>query len=56
MKIKMHKKHVVLSAVIVALLAVLPAFAADGDKSKIKGLITGIQGNTVTVKGVQDGT
>lgn len=32
------------------LLATLPALAADGDKGKIKGLITAIDGNTITVK------
>ena len=31
-------------------LFVLPAFAADGDKSNIKGLITAVEGNTITVK------
>jgi outer membrane protein OmpA-like peptidoglycan-associated protein len=37
-------------AVLAALLAALPVFAADGDKSSVKGLITAIDGNTVTVR------
>ncbi|MET0808747.1 MAG: OmpA family protein [Pseudoxanthomonas sp.] len=37
-------------AVIAAMLAAGTAFAADGDKSKIKGLITAIDGSTLTVK------
>ena len=32
------------------LLTALPAFAADGDKTRIKGLITAVQGDTITVK------
>ena len=50
MNIKTGKKHLMLAAAIVAILAALPVFAADGDKSKIKGMITGVQGNTVTLK------
>jgi outer membrane protein OmpA-like peptidoglycan-associated protein len=42
--------HQMLVAALVAMLVALPAFAADGDKSKIKGLITSVQGNTITVK------
>lgn len=49
MNSKKRQQHLVLTAAILALLA-LPAFAADGDKSKVKGLITGVQGNTVTLK------
>ena len=37
-------------AVIAAMLAATTAFAADGDESKIKGLITAIDGSTLTVK------
>jgi outer membrane protein OmpA-like peptidoglycan-associated protein len=33
-----------------ALLVCLPSFAADGDKSKIKGLVYTVKGNTITVK------
>jgi outer membrane protein OmpA-like peptidoglycan-associated protein len=44
------KKPLMLVAAFVALLAALPAFAADGDKSTIKGLITSIQGDTVVVR------
>jgi len=38
------------AAVLGALLVALPAAAADGDKTKIKGLITAVQGDTITVK------
>jgi len=44
------QKHMLLAATLVTILAALPAFAADGDKSKIKGLITAVQGNTITVR------
>ena len=50
MNTNMRQKHLMLAAAFVAILAALPAFAADGDKSKIKGLITEIQGDTVTIK------
>lgn len=40
----------VATVALVALLVALPAFAADGDKSKIKGLITSVQGDTIVVK------
>jgi outer membrane protein OmpA-like peptidoglycan-associated protein len=39
-----------MAAALVAFLLALPAFAADGGKSKIKGLITSVQGNTIVVK------
>lgn len=45
-----HRKHLMLATTLMAILAALPAFAADGDKSKIKGLITAVQGNTITVR------
>ena len=35
---------------LVALFAAMPSFAADGDKSTIKGLITSIQGDTIVVR------
>lgn len=38
------------AAALAALLVAAPAFAADGDKSSVKGLITAIDGNTVTVR------
>jgi OOP family OmpA-OmpF porin len=41
--------RLVLAAAMAAVLA-LPAYAADGDASKIKGLITHVDGNTVYVK------
>ncbi|HZX76212.1 OmpA family protein [Lysobacter sp.] len=42
-------KSMSLSAALALVLA-LPASAADGDKSKIKGLITSVQGDTIVVK------
>ena len=50
MKTDKRQKHLKLTVAFVAILAALPALAADGDKSKIKGLITEIQGDTVTIK------
>ncbi|UNK49520.1 OmpA family protein [Lysobacter sp. S4-A87] len=46
---KPHKPLMLVTA-LVTILAATSAFAADGDKSKIKGLITGVDGNTLTVK------
>ena len=44
-------KHTFWIAALLALLAIAPmAFAADGDKSTVKGLITAIDGDTVTVR------
>ena len=37
-------------AACVAVLAATSAFAADGDKSSVKGLITAIDGSNVTVR------
>jgi len=42
--------HPLLIAAMLALLAAFSAFAADGDKSSVKGLITAIDGNVVTVR------
>lgn len=50
MNITKGQKHLVLTAALAAVLAVLPAFAADGDKSTFTGLITAIQGDTITIK------
>lgn len=51
MKFKISlKKHTMTAVALATMLIALPASAADGDKSKIRGLITGIQGNTITVK------
>lgn len=50
MKIKKRQKHPMLVAALVALLGALPAFAADGDKSTIRGLITAVEGDAITVK------
>lgn len=47
---KKNLKRLLLAASVSTLLVTLPGFAADGDKSKIKGLITDVQGNTITVK------
>ncbi|MDR0182137.1 OmpA family protein [Lysobacter arvi] len=43
-------KSLSLAAALAAALAASSASAADGDKSKIKGLITSVQGNTIVVK------
>lgn len=50
MDTRYFQKRALLATAFVALLAMLPAFAADGDKSEIKGLITAVSGNTITVK------
>ena len=50
MNIKKRRSPLILTTALLAVLAALPAFAADGDKSKIKGLITAIQGDTITIK------
>lgn len=44
------RKYLMFTAALVAVLATLPALAADGDKGTIKGMITAIQGDTITVK------
>ena len=44
------QKHLMLATALVTILAATAAFAADGDKSKIKGMITAVDGNTLTVK------
>ena len=46
---KMLRKQVVLSTALIALMAAAPAFAADGDKTTIKGHITSIRGDTIIV-------
>ena len=43
-------KSLSLAAAMTAVLAVSSASAADGDKSKIKGLITSVKGDTIVVK------
>ena len=50
MNIKIGLKHLLLAIATVLVLAATPAFAADGDKSTIKGLITSIQGDSIVVK------
>ena len=37
-------------AALAALLVALPAAAADGAKTRIKGLVTAVHGDTITVK------
>lgn len=43
-------KSISLTAALALVLAAPPTSAADGDKSKIKGLITSVQGDTIVVK------
>jgi OOP family OmpA-OmpF porin len=43
-------RYRMLIAALIALLATLPAWAADGDKSNIKGLIVAVNGDTITLK------
>jgi len=43
-------KSLSLAAALAAVLAASSASAADGDKSKIKGLITSVQGDTIVVR------
>jgi len=50
METRKRRHHMMLVAAFVALLAALPVFAADGDKSNVKGLITAVQGDTITIK------
>lgn len=50
MTINKPRKHLVLTAAFVACLAALPAIAADGDKSTFEGLITRIDGDSVTLR------
>ena len=50
MNVEKHRKHLMFATALVAILAASPLLAADGDKSKIKGLITAVQGNTITIK------
>lgn len=45
-----RSKHWMWIAAFVAILAATQTFAADGDKSSVKGLITAIDGNNVTVR------
>jgi OOP family OmpA-OmpF porin len=35
---------------VLAMLAAMPLFAADGDKSELRGLITAIRGDTITIR------
>jgi hypothetical protein len=48
MELRNLRKHVLLATALLAIAAMLPAYAADGDKSTIKGLITAVNGDTIT--------
>ena len=50
MNTKKPRKYLMLVTAFVVLLVALPGYAADGDKSTIKGLITSIQGDTIVVR------
>lgn len=50
MNIKTSLKRFLLATVTAAVLVAMPALAADGDKTNMKGLITAIEGNTITLK------
>jgi len=50
MSIKKGLNHMLLAGATAALLMAMPAFGADGDKSNIKGLITAVNGSTITIK------
>ena len=50
MNTQTHPRHPLWIVAFVALLAASLAFAADGDKSNIKGLITAVHGDTLTVR------
>jgi outer membrane protein OmpA-like peptidoglycan-associated protein len=50
MNSKALRNSLAIAAALAALTALAPTFAADGDKSKIKGLITSVQGDTIVVK------
>lgn len=50
MEIIKGRNSLLLTAALAAFLAALPAMADAGDKTKLKGLITDVQGNTVTIK------
>ncbi|GAA5066838.1 OmpA family protein [Lysobacter panacisoli] len=50
MSIQKLRSPLILTVALASALAAVSAFAADGDKSKIKGLITSVQGDTIVVK------
>lgn len=50
MNMQTLRRRLAMVAAFVVVLAIVPAFAAEGDKSKIKGLITSVQGDTIVVK------
>jgi len=50
MNVRNKLSQLLLAGATAALLVAAPVFGADGDRSSIKGLITAVQGNTITVK------
>jgi OmpA-OmpF porin, OOP family len=44
------KRHTLLATGLVSVLSIASAFAADGDKSSVKGLIVSVQGDTIVIK------
>lgn len=50
MNIHVQLKHWWLAVATAAVLVAPPAFAADGEGTNIKGLITAVEGNTITLK------
>lgn len=51
-----HPRRLLRAAALATLLVALPSFAADGEKIKIKGLVTAVQGDTITVKDANNAT
>ncbi|WP_372016367.1 OmpA family protein [Pseudoxanthomonas sp. 10H] len=45
-----HSRGLLRAALLALALLALPAAAADGDKTRIKGLVTAVNGDTITVK------
>ena len=45
-----HYRRVLRAFVLAVALVALPAAAADGDKTRIKGLVTAVQDDTITVR------
>lgn len=54
MKTNKFPGKLMLPVAILVFMVAMPAMAADGDKSKVKGLITSIQGDTVTIRDVNN--
>ena len=45
-----HPRRLLRGILLATVLVALPALAADGGKTKIKGLVTAVQGDTITVR------